>query len=281
MGDQPRGTIGSESLVQLIREARTNHSVKAVVLRVDSPGGSAFASELIRQELELLQQSGKPVVVSMAGVAASGGYWIAATADEIWANPGTITGSIGIFGLFPTFENTAKSLGIGVDGVGTTSLSGAGNPFIPINSKFGNILQANIENGYQRFINLVARGRNMTPEAVDKIAQGRIWTGTDALELGLVDKLGTLDQAVASAAAMANMNEFTTQYLERALSPKEKFIMEITKNLASAMIATNDNPYSHASGLDVIAPLLKALKKLPALNDPMHTYSLCEACVVN
>ena len=276
MGDQPRGTVGAESLMALIRQARSNRSVKAIVLRVDSPGGSAFASELIRQELELTQQSGKPVVVSMAGVAASGGYWISATADEIWAAPGSITGSIGIFGLVPTFENSIQKLGIAVDGVGTSLLSGAGNPLNPLQPELGEILQTNIENGYQRFIHLVARGRNMSPETVDKVAQGRIWTGVDALKLGLVDSLGNLDDAVLSAAALANLDSYETVYIEKELSPRERLIQQIAENFA--LVST---PYPKpALGLStkLLMPLLEAYEQLARLNDPMHTYALCESC---
>jgi len=276
MGDQPRGTVGAESLVELIRQARSNDKVKAIVLRVDSPGGSAFASELIRQELELTQLSGKPVIASMAGVAASGGYWISATADEIWAAPGTITGSIGIFSLFPTFENSIKEIGIAIDGVGTSVLSGAGNPLGPLQPELGEILQSNIENGYRRFINLVARGRNMDPEAVDKIAQGRIWTGADALELGLVDQLGNLESAIASAAALAGMERYQTIYIEKELSPKEQLFNQIAENLTMFRGAASRQPLNMSSRL--ISPLINAYEQLVRLNDPMHTYALCEMC---
>ncbi|MBV1906853.1 MAG: signal peptide peptidase SppA [Pseudomonadales bacterium] len=282
MGDQPRGTIGADSLVELIKNARHDPDIKAVVLRVDSPGGSAFASELIRQELELTQQYGKPVVVSMAGVAASGGYWISATANEIWAAPGTITGSIGVFGIFPTFENSLDSIGIYMDGVGTSALSGAGNPLTEIQPEFENILQANVENTYQRFINLVSRGRNMQPDAVDKIAQGRIWTGVDALELGLVDKLGNVEEAVASAAELAQITEYEIQYLEKVLTPKEKLINEIAENLAVYSPRPNTAvSQDNSVGMKILNPLLRAIGILNKLDDPIHTYALCEMCTVH
>ena len=282
MGDQPRGTIGADSLVELIKNARHDPDIKAVVLRVDSPGGSAFASELIRQELELTQQYGKPVVVSMAGVAASGGYWISATANEIWAAPGTITGSIGVFGIFPTFENSLDSIGISMDGVGTSALSGAGNPLTEIQPEFENILQANVENTYQRFINLVSRGRNMQPDAVDKIAQGRIWTGVDALELGLVDKLGNVEEAVASAAELAQITEYEIQYLEKVLTPKEKLINEIAENLAVYSPRPNTAvSQDNSVGMKILNPLLRAIGILNKLDDPIHTYALCEMCTVH
>ncbi len=281
MGEQPRGTVGSESIVKLIQQARTDSAVKAIVLRIDSPGGGAFASELIRQELELTQQSGKPVVASMAGIAASGGYWIAATADEIWAAPGTITGSIGIFGLFPTFEKSIGKLGISTDAVGTSLLSGAGNPLTGLQPELAEILQANIESGYRRFINLVARGRNMSPDAVDKIAQGRIWTGIDAQQLGLVDKLGDLDDAVAAAANLVGLDNYETQYIEKALSPKEQLIKQITENFASATGASQSFSPTPGIGKKLVMPIIESVNLLSRLNDPMHSYALCEMCRVH
>ena len=194
-GDMPQGTIGGDTLSRQLREARLDENVKAVVLRVETPGGSAFASELIRQEVLLLKKAGKPVIASMGGVAASGGYWISANADEIWANPTTITGSIGIFGAIPNIEGTLAEIGITTDGVGTTPLISAGINK-PLPEELGNIIQSNIENGYQRFLEIVAEGRNMNIEQVNEIAQGRVWSGRKALEIGLVDKLGNIDQAI-------------------------------------------------------------------------------------
>ena len=187
-GDMPQGTVGGDTLSRQLRDVRLDDKVKAVVLRVESPGGSAFASELIRQEVLLLKEAGKPVIASFAGVAASGGYWIAANADEIWASPTTITGSIGIFGAIPNIEGTLAEIGITTDGVGTTPLVSAGINK-PIPEKLSNIIQSNIENGYQRFLNLVAEGRDMTVEQVNEIAQGRVWGGRKAQEIGLVDHL--------------------------------------------------------------------------------------------
>ncbi|MEC7560414.1 MAG: signal peptide peptidase SppA, partial [Pseudomonadota bacterium] len=197
-GDAP-GIAAADALIRKIRDARFNDQVKALVLRVDSPGGSAFASELIRQELELLQLAGKPVVASFASVAASGGYWISATADAIVSEATTITGSIGIFGVIPTFENSLDRLGIHSDGVGTSPLGNA-DSLSGLNDETKSIFQSNIEFGYQQFLDLVARGRNMETEAVEEIAQGRVWQGDKALELGLVDALGDLDTAIEKAA---------------------------------------------------------------------------------
>jgi protease-4 len=224
-GSQPPGTIGGDSTARLIRQAARDDNIKAVVLRVDSGGGSAFAAEVIRTELMNLREAGKPVVVSMGDVAASGGYWIAMGADEIWASPSTITGSIGIFGFFPTFEQTLAKIGVYTDGVGTTPLASAFNPGMSLNEDVRRILQSFIEDGYEDFIGLVAEHRNMSLEAVDAVAQGRIWTGAQAQERGLIDQLGTLEDAVASAARIAGLGEdFGVTYVEQPMEPWQAFL---------------------------------------------------------
>lgn len=227
-GDQPPGTIGSDSLSRLLRQAARDEDVKAVVLRVDSGGGSAFASEEIRQEMLALKEAGKPVVVSMANVAASGGYWIAMGADEIWAYPNTITGSIGIFGFFPTFQNSLAEIGVSTDGFGVTPLAGALRADMALNDSVRRALQATIENGYTSFIGLVGQYRDMSPEQVDAVAQGRVWTGEQARDRGLVDQLGTLQEAVAAAAGFAGLaDEYRTTYIEPELSAFEQFFAQI------------------------------------------------------
>jgi protease-4 len=195
--------------------------VAAVVLRVDSPGGSVYAAEQIRREVDALQDAGKPVVVSMGSVAASGGYWVAMDADEIWAHDSTVTGSIGIFGMIPTFEKPLDKLGIHTDGVGTTSLAGSLRLDRPITPEVATILQSEVDYGYQNFINGVASGRDMPVEDVDKIARGRVWSGKQAKKLGLVDEIGSLDDAVASAAKMAGLEEGHYQLQE--LKPEPLF----------------------------------------------------------
>ena len=235
-GEQAPGLIGADSTVELIRQAQQNDAIRSVVVRVDSPGGSAIASEEIRAALVQLQQAGKPVVVSMGGTAASGGYWIAATADEIWASPATITGSIGVIGVIPTFENALAYLGVGVDGVGTTALSGSGDPLNGLNETMQLIFQSNVEDAYRRFLQLVADGRNMSVAEVDAIAQGRVWTGEQALGLGLVDSLGDLDQAVNAAAQLAGLNEWQSVYLHRELSPGEQFLIQMIDTMGTAQI---------------------------------------------
>jgi protease-4 len=267
MGRQTRGVIAAETTMELIRRARQDEDIRAVVLQVNSPGGSAFASELIRQELELLQLAGKPVVASMSNVAASGGYWIAATADRILARPTSITGSIGVFGLFPTFEESLAEIGVSSDGVGTTPLSRALNPFAALPVDMASILQLNVERTYEQFINLVARGRDMTPEAVDEVAQGRVWTGLRAKDLGLVDDLGGLDDAIGLAAELAELEDYGVERLRPALSAREALLSSLGE-IQSGLVAH---------------PLWRQLSELErlvrGLNDPNHGYALCESCL--
>jgi protease-4 len=220
-GQGEPGMAGGDMVSGLLSDARRNADVAAVVLRVDSPGGSVYASEQIRRQVDALQDAGKPVVVSMGSVAASGGYWVAMDADEIWAHDSTVTGSIGIFGLIPTFEKPLEKLGIHTDGVGTTPLAGSLRLDRPIGPEIATILQSEVDYGYQNFINGVASGRDMAVEDVDKIARGRVWSGTQAKKLGLVDEIGSLDDAVASAAKMAGLQEGHYQLQE--LKPESLF----------------------------------------------------------
>jgi protease-4 len=233
-GDQPPGTVGGVSTSQLVREAREDDDVKALVLRVDSPGGGVFPSEQIRREVELTRAAGKPVVVSMGDVAASGGYWISMNADEIWADESTITGSIGIFGLFMTAPDTLAKIGVRVDGVGTTRLAGAFDPRRPLDPAVGEVIQAVIDDGYREFIGKVAEARKQTPAAIDAVARGRVWSGAQAKERGLVDQLGGLRAAIAAAATKAGLDEgkHGVRYIEKELSPFEKFVVDATRNSA-------------------------------------------------
>ena len=206
-GTRPAGDIGSDSTVKLIRQARLDESVKAVVLRVDSPGGSATAADQIRKELVRTQAAGKPVVVSMGSYAASGGYWIAAEADKIYAAETTITGSIGVFATIPSFEKVADKFGVSSDGVGTTPLSGSINVLQGIDPIYDKIIQNSITSTYQRFISLVSTGRKMSLEQADTLAQGRAWVATDALQHGLIDAIGDLNDAIESAAILAEISQ--------------------------------------------------------------------------
>lgn len=268
-GEQPKGQIGGESIARLIREARNNDTVKALVLRVDSPGGSPNASEVIRAELAAAQASGKPVVTSMGGYAASGGYWIAATSNRIFASENTVTGSIGVFMLFPTFEKTLEKIGVHSDGVGTTTMSGSLNNLQEINPAFELTLKSGVAQVYQRFLGIVSEGRGLTLEEADKVAQGRVWTGVDALEHGLIDAIGDLDDAIESAALLADTANYDVIYMEKALSPREQLIRQV---LQSASVAL---PASLNGWMPVIPEELKTLKQM---SQNPTIYLQCTTC---
>lgn len=276
-GNQKPGKIGGTSTAALLKEARDNKNVKAVVLRVDSPGGSAYASEVIRQEVELLKAAGKPVIASMGTYAASGGYWISAPADKIYASPTTITGSIGIFGFFMTFEKTLSKLGIHTDGVGTTDIAGFGITRA-LTPGMANIVQLNIERGYRDFIELVAKNRDMSTEQVDAIAQGRVWSGAKALELGLVDALGNLDSAIEAAAELANLEYYDTLLIEKPKTPRALFLQSLFGQAAMIFGQPSNTHYSENNLTSVIDKLSLELKQLAQLNDPQGIYSFCLAC---
>ncbi len=208
------GQIGADTLIQQIRKARSDKNIKAVVLRIDSGGGSAFASERIRQELLFTREEGKPVVVSMGSLAASGAYWLSADANAILASPVTLTGSIGIFGAVPTFEQSLARAGVFNDGVGTTSLAGGISITRELPSALSRSLQLGVEHGYQQFIGIVAKGRELPLSRVEEIAEGRVWDGKTAVELGLVDATGSLKDAVARAAELAGLNSPTALYID-------------------------------------------------------------------
>ena len=276
-GEQKPGTIGGASTAALLRKARMNEEVKAVVLRVDSPGGSAYASEVIRQEVELLKAAGKPVVASMGTYAASGGYWISAPADMIYASPTTITGSIGIFGFFMTFENTLSKLGIYTDGVGTTDIAGFGLTQ-ELTPGMASIVQLNIERGYRDFIELVARNRNMSAAEVDAIAQGRVWSGKKAMELGLVDALGNIDNAIEAAAELAGLQDYNTMLIEKEKSSRALFLQSLFGQALTYLGETETKHHSQNSITKIISQLSLELKQLAQLNDPQGIYSFCLAC---
>ncbi len=267
-GDQPPGTIGGESLSRLLRSVVHDDSIKALVLRIDSPGGSAFAAEQIRSELLAIQAAGKPVVVSMGSMAASGGYWIAADADRIVAEPTTITGSIGVFGLFASIDKALEYVGIHTDGIATTDFAGI-DPSRPLPDHVKQVIQMNVENTYQRFIQLVAKGRNMTPQAVDKIAQGRVWSGLDAKELGLVDELGSQPEAIAAAAKLAKLPNYQIELIEPELSTSEQLIKQLLAK-SSAVLA----PAAVQQLAALFGQSQAALAPLQRLDDPQGQYVL-------
>jgi protease-4 len=278
-GNQKPGTIGGDSTAALLRAARLDDKVKAVVLQVDSGGGSAFASEVIRKEIDLIKAAGKPVVASMATYAASGGYWISASADEIFAEPSTVTGSIGIFGMITTFERTLEYVGVRTDGVGTTELAGM-SPTRELSPGIKQVIQMNIERGYERFINLVATERDMTAQAVDTIAQGRVWIGTQALELGLVDQLGNLQDAIEAAASLAELEDYDIKYISKKLSDKELFWQSFLAGTASIFSGLDVEPKTSAFQ-EILAKVDTDLKQFTQLNDPLASYAMCIECQVD
>jgi protease-4 len=271
-GTQPAGKIGGDSTAALIRQARNNDDVKAIVLRVDSGGGSAFASEVIRRECEKARADGKAVIASMGSVAASGGFWISTSSDQIWAHPSTITGSIGIFGMIPTYQRPlADHLGIRVDGVSTAPLVGV-RPDRELPAEVGDVIQEMIEHGYREFLQRVADSRGMTTDEVDQVAQGRVWSGADAHELGLVDHLGGLEDAIAAAAELAELGEdYTVSYIEKEQEFKDKVLQEM---MSEAVDSTDRNAASVSTLDTMLYQVRKAAEDIGELNDPNHAYVL-------
>lgn len=275
-GEETPGNVGGDTTASQIRNARLDPQVKAIVLRVNSPGGSVSASEVIREELAAARTAGKPVVVSMGGMAASGGYWISTPASYIIANTSTLTGSIGIFGVINTLENTLDSIGVHTDGVSTSPLADISvTKTLP--PEVQQMMQLSIENGYKRFIGLVADARKSTPEQVDKIAQGHVWTGLDAKNNGLVDSLGDFDDAIAKAAELAKLKQWhltgykeDPTFFDRILDSMTGSVRAI---LPQAMQAWLPAPLADA------ATVMKAESdKLAAFNDPQNRYAFCLTC---
>ncbi len=227
-GEQPPGAVGSTSFARLAHKAASDKRIRAVVLRIDSPGGSALASETIRRSVEEIRQAGKPVVVSMGSMAASGGYWMATAADEIWAATATLTGSIGVFGLFPDFNAGLDAIGIHSDGVKTTEIAGGLRPDRPLSPELARVIQMSVDQIYGAFINRVARGRNMDAARARSVAKGRVWTGADALRIGLVDHLGEQDEAIAAAARRAGLGK---NYQVKRIRPRRGVRELIMENL--------------------------------------------------
>ena len=274
-GAQPPGTIGGESTAELLRRARNDESVKAVVLRVDSPGGSAFAAELIADEIKALQADGKPVVASMSSVAASGGYTISMDADRIIASPATITGSIGVFAMIPTFQRSIAALGIATDGIGTTPWSGQLRPDRELSDEAKALVQLGVEDTYDDFISDVAASRKMDKQEVDRIGQGQVWTGTDALENGLVDELGEFEDAVAAAAELAGLDEYGLRFIEQELTPMQQFIIDLVGS-ADRFGVDLTGLLPGPSSLERLADNLAGrAEEVLRFNDPKGMYSHC------
>ena len=277
-GEQPPGTIGGESTARLIRQARIDKDVKALVLRVDSPGGSVLASEQIYRELVAFRGAGKPVVVSMSGYAASGGYYISAPADEIWASPATITGSIGIFAIIPTVDRTLGKVGVSVDGVGTTPLSGQLRLDRPLGEEARTLLQATVSRGYDEFLERVATGRKKTRDDVDKIAQGRVWSGTDANRIGLVDHLGSFNEATKAAARRAKVTDYAVEFIEPELTWAQALAMQLRSQLAALVLRASPGEAALAQLAQRLDPVTREAQRLARFSarDRLYAYCFCE-----
>jgi protease IV len=274
-GHQPPGTIGGESTADLLRQARYDNAVKAVVLRVDSPGGSMFASEQILREVQTLRKAGKPVVVSMSTYAASGGYYISAAANQIFASPTTLTGSIGVFSVVPTFQRTLEKLGVKVDGLGTSPLAGTMRQDRALGTATKQILQTSVDHAYAEFLRRVGDGRKKTVEDVDKIAQGRVWAGVDAQRIGLVDHLGGLKDATDAAAKLAELGtDYDVDYIAPELSLREELLMQLrSETLRMGQMAGIIPPRSDLER--VLDPVLEQARAIAKLNDPRGLYAYC------
>ena len=281
-GSQSSGSIGGDSTAALLRRALSDDSVKAVVLRVDSPGGSVFASEVIAHEIQALQAAGKPVVASMGSVAASGGYWISVVADRVIASPATITGSIGVFGMFPTYQRTLEAIGVATDGVGTTPWAGQLRPDREMSAAVKELFQLIINDTYDDFISGVADMRAMDKQVVDQVAQGQVWTGQDALERGLIDELGTYEDSIRIAAELAELEEgsYGKKLIETKLSATEQMVLDFLA-ISNGMGIELDSLVKGPGALESFAnSLQKMLAGLSQFNDPKGVYSHC-FCEIN
>jgi protease-4 len=274
-GHQPPGKIGGESTADLLRQARYDKAVKAVVLRVDSPGGSMFASELILREVQALRKAGKPVVVSMSTYAASGGYYISAAANQIFASPTTLTGSIGVFSVVPTFQRTLEKIGVKVDGLGTTPLAGSLRLDRPLDDAARRILQTSVDHAYDEFLHRVGEGRKKSVEDVDKIAQGRVWAGVDAQRIGLVDHLGGLKDAIDAAAKLAELgSSYEVDYIEPELSLREELLMQLRSDAVS--LGRMAGFFAPQEGIELaLDPIVARAREIAELNDPRGLYAYC------
>ncbi|WP_439257540.1 signal peptide peptidase SppA [Lonepinella sp. BR2271] len=275
-GESYENEVGGDSVAYLLRQAAQDEAVKAVVLRVNSPGGSAFASEIIRQEIDHLQALGKPVVTSMGSMAASGGYWISSTTDYIVADRNTITGSIGIFAMFPTFENSLKKIGVTADGVSISKLSEISS-VSPLSEELKQVFQLEIENGYDRFLDVVSRGRQLSKTDVDKVAQGQVWLGQDALQYKLVDELGDFETAVKKAEELANIKDYSVEWL----TEDPQGIKALLQSLQFGVKSWIKTSLLEMVGLSQIQQEIKQpLGVLGRFNDPKGQYLYCLNCGV-
>ena len=280
-GSAPIGTVGGLSTANLIRKARNDKDVKALVLRVNSPGGSVFGSELVRRELELTRAAGKPVVVSMGDLAASGGYWISTASDEIIADASTVTGSIGVIALLPNFSGTLDKLGVHSTPIATTWLRSAYDPRVPLDPRLADMIQKSVDHEYQSFIGRVAQARKTTPDKIDAVAQGRVWSGSQALERGLVDRLGLYGDALKSAAVRAKLGDDPRViYIEREPGAFSRFVSllnaEVGRGISAAIDARLNGIGIPASAL---APATRELGWLAGLTERKKPFDAVAHCL--
>jgi protease IV len=276
-GTQPPGSIGGDSLAELIRQAEDDDSVKALVLRVDSGGGSAFASDVILDEIQAFQRSKRPVVVSMGSVAASGGYWISMAANEIWASPSTLTGSIGVGATIPTFQRLLERFGVHVDGVGTTPITSTVDPLQSLNDTAKGVIAESVKHTYRDFVSKVAEHRMKSYDEVEASARGRVWVGSEALNRGLVDKLGSLDDAIASAAELAGLEKgaYGIEHIEPQLGLSEQLALQFAIAAEPAMKALSVAPGWQDTVSRWLETAMSPLAYLARWNDPRGVYAYC------
>lgn len=275
-GEETPGQVGGDTTAKQIRDARLDAKIKAIILRVNSPGGSVSASEVIREELAAAREAGKPVVVSMGGMAASGGYWISTPANYIIASPSTLTGSIGIFGVINTVENSLGAIGVHTDGVATSPLADVAlTKALP--PEVQQLMQLTIENGYKNFIDLVAKSRHKTPEQIDQIAQGHVWTGSDAKANGLVDELGDFDDAVAKAAELAKLKDYQLIWSQDQPTLFDALLSQFDVSVRASLPGML-KAWLPAPMADVMADLKKQPGLFDEMNDPQNRYALCLTC---
>ncbi len=278
-GSQSAGSIGGDSLAAKLRDMRDTENLAALVVRIDSPGGSAFASDIIRRELALFADEGVPIVISMGSLAASGGYWISMPAEEIWATPTTLTGSIGVFGIIPTIDEILETVGIRRDGVGTGPLASSFILGLPMSDQVAQIIQSSVDHIYDEFLALVSDSRDISITGLDEIAQGRVWTGSQALGLGLVDQLGSLQDAISSAAEIAGVSDNFQLY---EITPQLSFAEYVTKMIVDSV--SGYMPIQNHTGIasalaSYWADFQSNSTELSILtNDPGHQYLFCGSC---
>ncbi len=285
-GDQPAGTIGGDSLSHLIRKARDNSAIKALMIRVDSGGGSAFASEVIRQEIEATRDSGKPVFISMGSVAASGGYWLATAADQIWATQSTITGSIGVFSIIPTFEQTLDKIGVNNDGFATSDVAGLFRLERKMTPQSQAVFQTSVDSIYRKFLKLSADSRKTTVDEIKKVAEGRVWLGTQAIGINLVDELGSLQDAIQALAAYAKIDDPAVIRIEKDLSPAEQIMRSLMMGANSILpksFWTKSSGFSFFASAQSLLdkePMVRVLKEQMNNSSNPDIYALCTDCKI-